>query len=252
MLSIKRAAQRCCSGLLVAAAVLCGQAARADTQLWYNGDFVPSNTHLDSLANSQGFFFPNAAVYNNFVVPVGQTWTIDRVFSNDQTSEPQLITQAHWEIRTLVTVGNSGTLVVSATAAASWTATGRNQSPYTEHTLTVSGLNVVLGAGTYSLEVTPVGPPNSTGAAYLSQTDGTNSSGTVDTTAFFNSSSYGANFADASGIIGNSFGFSEGVAGASVSSIIPVPEPSSLLVTGLIGLGALVVSSVRRLRRPAA
>jgi len=249
MPSIKRAAQRCCSGLLVAAAVLCGQAARADTQLWYNGDFVPSNPNLDSLANSQGFFFPNAAVYNNFVVPVGQTWTIDRVFSNDQTSEPQLITQAHWEIRTLVTVGNSGTLVASATAAASWTATGRNQSPYTEYTLTVSGLNVVLGAGTYSLEVTPVG--NSTGAAYLSQTDGTNSSGTVDTTAFFNSSSYGANFADASGLIGNSFGFSEGVFGASASSI-PVPEPSSLLVTGLIGLGALVVSSVRRLRRPAA
>ena len=67
--------QRCMTGLLVAAAVLCGRGARADVTLWYNGNL----DQRDAIANQTGA--PDGLVYDNFIVPSGQRFSRSLAFS---------------------------------------------------------------------------------------------------------------------------------------------------------------------------
>jgi hypothetical protein len=76
------------------------------TTLWYNGDI----DQRDAITNQTGA--ADGIVYDNFVVPVGKTYTISAVFSNDAMYGAQAST-AYWEIRSGVSAGNRGTLVAS-------------------------------------------------------------------------------------------------------------------------------------------
>jgi hypothetical protein len=216
-----------------------GGLAQAAT-LWYNGDFNGD----DALANERNTTINQANVYDDFIVPVGQTWTVTSVFSNDLTDISS--TQAFWEIRSGVSSGNGGTVIASGTDSDTLTATGRSGAGYNEFTVLVSGLNVVLGPGTYWLTVSPI--DSGSGRSFNSTTSGANSIGLPagnDDNSFFDSTFFGAAFAPASNQVGFPADFSMGVVGTAAGST--VPEPATLLMLG----SALVLLGVTSRRKTA-
>ncbi len=237
---------RSIAGLLVAAAVLQGQMARAGgSLLWYNGDY----DGRDALVNQTGP--PDGLVYDDFIVPTGYTFNLTGVFSNDLMYTPSAATTAYWEIRSGVSAGNGGTLLYSGDGADTQTATGRYEPVIPgvlnvyEYTNLVS-VSVTLGAGTYWLAVAPdVSGQNS----YITTTSGTNAVGSPpgnDGNSFQSSTFFGLNFVPTSdpSIEGpGTWDYSMGVIGTAV------PEPSSLML-GLVGFiaSAACVWTRRRTR----
>ncbi len=195
--------------------------------LFYGGDFNPSFWYADSLSNENDAAVHGnpygSAVYQNFVIPAGQSWNVTALFSNDiMTLAPM---SAYWEIRTGVSEGNGGTLVSSGAGSDSYSQKGE----YGEYTNTVSGLNLTLAAGTYWFTVVPEAP-GQRGRSSNTNTFGQNSVGTeMNDEQYFNSPFYGYNFTNADNL--SIFPrFSSGVLGSAV------PEPSSLamIMPGLI------------------
>jgi hypothetical protein len=205
---------------------------------WYNGDFDNNN----GLANEQNTTVSQANVYDDFVVPAGG-WTVVGVFSNDLISFTG-ITQAFWEIRSGVSVGNGGALIDSGTSDATQTATGRSGFGFTEYTIEVDGLNIVLAPGTYWLTVSPIG--FGSGRSFVSETLGANAIGTPpgnNGNGFFNSSSFNVTFGDAADQTSGRPDFSQGVL---INGGGSVPEPGT---AGLLLGSATLLWFVRRLRQ---
>ena len=131
-------------------AIFIGPSTRADSVLWYNGDYDKNSSLTNAKASATNF----AYVYDDFVVPAGQTWTIDRVWSDDLMTVNA--TRAFWAIRKGLAPGNAGTLVAGGDVArATLTPTGLKDpaTGYPDEMVQVSNLNVVLTAGTYYLAV---------------------------------------------------------------------------------------------------
>lgn len=219
---------------LLAALLLIGSA-HADI-LFYGGDFNPSFWYSDSLSNeSDSYVYGDpygSAVYQNFVVPAGQTWNVTALFSNDiMTLSP---TSAYWDIRTGLSEGSGGNLLASGAGADSYHLKGA----YGEYTNTINGLNLTLGPGLYWFTVVPAAPGQQ-GRSYETNTFGLNSVGTqVSDQQYFNSPFFGYNFTNADNL--SIFPtFSSGVIG------ILVPEPSSLV---MIASGIIVAAGVGRRR----
>ncbi len=241
-------AKPCLSGLLLAAAVLCTQAARADVTLWYNGDL----DQRDAFINQTGT--PDGLIYDNFIVPTGFTYLITGVFSNDVLVLNSPPSTAYWEIRSGVSAGNGGTLIASGDGADTVTATGRtfNALNLAEYKNLVSGLNITLSAGTYWLTVAPdvssvVGIPGSS----ITTTSGANAIGMPpgnDGNSFFSSTAFGNTFtptSDPSVEGSGTWDYSMGIIGTSSPTV--VPEPSTVIV-GLVGMGMGAACAWRRRR----
>ena len=161
--------------------------------LWYNGDFNGEATG-NGLANEEETSLGSgqfAHVYDDFNVNDAGGWDIDSVFSNNLTDTN--VTAANFEIRSGVSSGNPGTLVASGTTATPVvTATGRTGFGFTEFMVEITGLSVHLDAGSYHLNVTPVG--DLTGRSFNSTTAGANCIGTPcgdNDNAFFDSNFFG-------------------------------------------------------------
>lgn len=223
-------------GLLVA---LGGQA-DADPVIWYNGDFDGAN----ALANGiNTLFFSQSNVYDDFVVT--STTTITTVFSNNLMMDFTAST-ASWEIRSGVSLNDSGTLVASGTDAATQTPTGRSGFDLTEYTVSVTGLDITLAPGIYWLTVVPVGSGD--GSSFVSTTSGANAVGAPpgnDGNSFLNSSDFFENFGNPSDLLDTGvWDFSMGVEG--VPSAAAEPATLVLLGSGLAGLGTTVWRRTRR------
>src|SRR5689334_8096299 len=74
----------------------------AHAQLWYNGDFDGNS----GLANERDAIVSDSRIYDDFIIPVGQTWTLTSVFSNNLSALNT--TNMDWEIRQGVSAGNGG------------------------------------------------------------------------------------------------------------------------------------------------
>jgi len=222
---------------LLAALLFIGSA-RAEI-LFYGGDFNPSFWYSDSLSNENDSAVHGdpygSAVYQNFVIPDGQTWIVTALFSNDiMTLTPS---SAYWEIRASVSEGDGGNLLASGAGADSYHLKG----PYGEYTNTANGLNISLGPGTYWFTVVPEAPGQQ-GRSSNTNTFGQNSIGTqISDQQYFNSAFFGYNFTNADNLSIFPI-FSSGVIGTGV------PEPSSLV---LIASGLMAVTGIVRRRRAA-
>jgi hypothetical protein len=243
-------------GLAMAAISLwasAGEAMAGPTTLWYNGDYDGNSALYNEVnplsRNSTGL------VYDDFIVPAGQTWTINTVFSNDAMNFDPRLLFAQWEIRSGVSPGVGGTIVAGGVGFASQTLIGNAGLPtgYSEYTVGVSGLSVTLGPGTYYLEVAPISLSRRQ-LSYILTTSGANAIGTPpgnDGSSYVYGSYYvsggGYNYEPAGDYVTSpttgEADFSMGVIGTAV------PEPSTL-VLGLIatftGIGG---AWLRRRRR---
>lgn len=226
-------------GLAFAASFLWASLGTAQAgTLWYNGDFDGN----DALYNAVVPSVQTANVYDDFIVPAGQTWSISDVYSNDLLSTASPVTSAYFEIREGVSPGNGGTLLYLGTDAATTTPTGRSGFGYDEYTVDVTGLTgITLTAGTYWLNVSPV-VTSISDISYITTTGGTNAVGMPpgnDGDSYVAGSYYvnqgGYNYEPASDYYVNPdtglADFSMGVDGIIVAS---VPEPSTLAM-GAIG-----------------
>ena len=214
---------RVTSVLLLTLALAISIPASAGT-LWYNGDADGINSFINQ--NDSNFV---QVLYNDFVVPSGPGWIINYVWSNNIfTNGVPTSTTATWEIRSNMP---TGTLVASGSGAATLTATGANVSGFAEYSVEVSGLNVILGSGTYWLAVYPnnsngglVGNDTTSGANAVGTPPGNNGN-------LFFSTNGGASFA---GPVG--FDTSAGVGG----TVVPEPGSLALLGTGVLGLAGVI------------
>jgi hypothetical protein len=229
------------AGLLPAAAVLCVccPPARAGSILWYNGNLDQRDAIVNQTGNVNGAYVgPDGLIYDNFIVPTGETFTITGVFSNDAIANSgPLATTAYWEIRSGVSAGDGGTLVASGDGTDVTTATGQDFNfgglSIPVFTNEVNGLTVTVGAGTYWLAVAPdVGNQNS----FIVTTSGSGAIGTPpgnDGNSFFSSTFFGDSFlptTDPSIEGPGTWDYSMGIVGAAT-----VPEPSSVIM-GMIGV----------------
>lgn len=211
--------------------------AQASPVIFYGGD----GNGLDGLAAQvNGPSITDARVYDNFTL--SSAMNIDGVFGNFIDFGSVRGGTLSWEIRSGVSVGNGGTLLFSGNNTAGTVATGNVPFGGTEFTYSASVSSFLLGPGNYWLSVSVNGGD---GNIYNSTTSGAAGVGgpLADGNSFFDSTTFGANFADAGGIVitpGNNglADFSIGLTGTS-----PVPEPASLAV---LGVGALALLRRRR------
>src|SRR4029077_8670098 len=205
---------------------------------WYNGDL----NHVNGLANERDSSLgigQYAHVFDDFIVPTGEVWNVSGVYSNNYDSMTGY-TGVEWSIRQGITNGNGGTLIASGTATGSnFRVIFHNAGDfgYTEYTVNAINLNITLTAGTYFLNVTPIGSGN--GRSFTSDTSGAGCIGNPcgnNGNAFFDSNFFGSNY-QPTGTQSQPGDFSMGVQG----NLIPEPATWALL-----GLGTLLVAVRRR------
>jgi hypothetical protein len=239
--------------LLVWAA--CCVPARAAT-LWYNGDLDNRDAWSNQTASvATGV---DSLVYDNFIVPAGQKWTITSAWSNDVENpfftSPRVSSVA-WQIRTGVSAGNGGTVVASGTATgsnATEAADGTSAvfAPFSanQETITAKGLSVVLNPGTYWISVAPVTTGADDSFFYVSSTSGLNAVGTPpgnDGNSYDNSVADSNNYASLSNLEGGgNWDYSLGVAG----TFVVTPEPSSMAMMLAASFGLPALGFCRRKR----
>ena len=141
-----------------------------DTVLYYGGDC----DHRNGLTNEFNTFIADAQTYDNFTVPDGQTWKITGMFSHDYLNFTG-VSGANWEIRQGITDGDGGTLIASGTAdPATQTPDGCNDFGLTGYEIRVFPSlppAIRLPAGTYYVNVTPIGPgPGNGNRAFIETT----------------------------------------------------------------------------------
>jgi hypothetical protein len=96
-------------------------------------------------------------VLTNFVVPESEHWHVTGLFSNNAVSRAlEPLTQARWSIRTGVAKGQFGSRVASGVVPAAQTPTGRLVFSMAEVTISVHGLSVELGPGSYYAMISPI------------------------------------------------------------------------------------------------
>jgi len=139
--------------LCICLALTVGRGAGAQT-LFYSGDQANSG-------NVDQFGGPgNEQTFTEFKITNAAGWRISSIYSNDfQPAGHSGGATAEWSIRTGMGVGSGGTTLFTGTNAATQTPTLRNPGGNAEYTVSVdiSSLGILLGPGTYWLQVSPVG-----------------------------------------------------------------------------------------------
>lgn len=232
-------------GGLLAVVCLAMLSTGAKAQLWYNGDFDNSFFLYNQVNNvTQG----NSLVYDDFIVPVGQSWNITSVFSDNQMNFVD--NTAVWEIRTGVGPGNPGVLVASGSGAASQIATGNVGAAGTEYRIETAA-SALLPTGIYWLAVAPSTPTNDGMLSFLSTTSKANAIGqpaVKDGNSYINYPAIGANFTPSGVYTGpNNQDFSLGIRGTAIT-----PEYGSVFsLGGLLAAGGAGLWFQRRRRKNA-
>ncbi len=225
--------------------------ALADTTIFFNG--VPN---FGGATDGNGANFLDCStcrsaagveIYDDFVVPTGQLWTIDSLFGNYMLfANTPIPTSATWALVQGISQGNGGTVLASGAAAISAlaiaTPPGGNASDF-YYKFTANITPTALGPGTYWMMLAPASSANET---YLIGTDGTSGVNPVtDGTSYANGTYFtyqniGAYEHPFSGF--SNYDFSYGAIGTTTAL---TPEPGA----GMLALaGSILVFGLRRRR----
>jgi len=165
------------------------------SHLYYAGDFDPTNANKNGLYASNTGSGSCGYVYQEFIFPTSNS--IVNVFGNYQCSSSSDLTTANVEIRTGVTSGNGGTVVMSYSGLPTTVVdTGMSCFGLEIFTITVTlTLPLVLPTCTYYITLQPI---SSSTFCYLANTFGLNSVNSfTPNNNYFDSSSFGADFCNA-------------------------------------------------------
>jgi len=203
-----------------------GLASAANAQ-FYGGDF----NGVNGLSSEKNTTVSEAMVYDNFNWGGGPVAT---VFGNFLQSIGGQVAGGEWEIRSGVSQGNGGVVVLSGNSVTGWAFKGPGGFGFEEWTLTLDGGNQNLNAGSYWVGVRPIG--FGAGRAFVSTTSGAGGIGGPlnDGNSFFDSTFFGFVFEKVENVLGAPADFSLG---------ITTPAPGAL---SLLGLGGLLAARRRR------
>ncbi len=177
--------------------------------LFYGGDNNPDSVAANGFANENTLLVADTTTWAPFVVPAGQTWTVQGLFINTITDGYNGLdpSTSSWTIASGVSEGSGGTTVAwgtSTTTGTSFVPTGRFPFGFTEYTLKVRITPTVLSAGQYWVNITPqctdAGNSDcSIAQYYFDNTFGLNRYGPLEpaSQAYFNSSYFGFDYANA-------------------------------------------------------
>jgi hypothetical protein len=200
--------------------------AKAQTA-FYGGDFDGRGRFAGQV---NGTTFIDFRIYDDFTVSAPTTVT--GVFGNFLDSSSIHGAQLYWEIRSGVSEGNGGTMVVEGTYnTATVTSTGRSGFGLDEYHYESATTPFTLSAGTYFLTVAVDG---GNGNSYLTTTSGTNGVGgpLANGNSYISSFAvFGYNFQPGS----NQTGFSPTDWSMGIRGSI-VPEPSTYIVLTSLSL----------------
>jgi hypothetical protein len=242
------------SGLQISAigiALLAASPARAAGTLWYNGDYddddASTNESDVAINDPPSYFLETSLVYDDFIVPTGQVWTLTSMATNDQMAYVALPTTATWEIRSGMSAGNGGTLLyngdTTATATLTHAADGNNYID-PEYNISAAVTGVVLTAGTYWMAVAPDDVSGGTGffgdQSFIETTSGANAIGNPpgnDGLSFINNNLPAGNGGEVFAVADDP-DYSASVSGMAV--VVPEPAGWPMLAAGLAGALCLV------------
>jgi hypothetical protein len=234
--------------LAVVVSLMSVAAPASASTLWYGGDYDQNaGFALHSFKNTP--FNTSWAVYDDFNVASKSTIT-DIFASLVYFDKLAVCSQAYWEVRSGVSVGNGGSLVASGINTETLTELGIGSS-YRYVSLSVDVPDFTLDTGTYWLSIQPIQTSTATnGGAYIGTTIGTNGIGSPlhNGNSYINNPTYyGKSFVSISSDLGpaiyrdSKYDFTYGVNIA--DPVQAVPEPATLLGFGLpmlmVGLGKL-------------
>lgn len=126
--------------------------------LFYGGDINANAPTADGFANENTLLVPDTTNFFAVWVPVGSTWTVTGLFTNDLADgydgiDPAMAT---WSISSGMKNKTPGTIIASGTASATFKATGRNAFGFNEYTTEVAvSPSVSLASGEYWISVVP-------------------------------------------------------------------------------------------------
>jgi hypothetical protein len=189
----------------------------ANSIYWYNGDAGTTN-----IVDERGGVFGSSFVYDDFNVGAGGV-DVTGLIATEAIDNAAGITQASWEIRSGVSAGNGGTLIASGTNNISLADTGTAEAGEI-YVVTLSGIDVNLGAGQYWLAIAPVLPGNQ--RAWIQNTTSVNAVGSPqgnDGNSFISGPALSANFAPITNYLPSPTDFSEGILTGTAA-----PEPATL------------------------
>ncbi len=223
--------------------------------LWFNGTYDLNDAYVDETTVpinyyvSGTYLLEKSLVYDEFVVPSGQTWTVTSLFADDQESYAVAPTKATWEIRSNMSTGSGGTVDYSGdTAVTLTTLTAADGNNYidTEYQISATVPSDVLTAGTYWLAVAPDSAGYYGDQSYIETTSGANSVGQAPANGgetFINNNLTAGNGGLSFAAI--PYNVAGGVSGTAV--IVTVPEPTSVIFVSAVFAG--FVGLTRRHRR---
>ena len=241
--------------LLAAAVAVALTSTPARAQLWFNGEWNGTSSVLPS---ERDLWVPDTRIYDNFLVS-GGGWNVTTLFGDFLSSLSPV--QAYWEIRSGVSLGNGGTLLYSGTSNLSWVQLGPGLWGDGEYRATIGGLNLTLSAGMYWMTIAPT--QSIYGRAYATTTNGTGGVGSLlDGNGYWDSQTFGKNFASTSAHFRRNVDFAYGVDGVALpepgsepepeidllTDTTTAPEPGSLLLAAT-GLGLVGLAYRRRKNR---
>jgi hypothetical protein len=224
----------------------------AATSLWYNGNYDLNDAYTDQnnvpINFGGSYVLDKSLVYDDFIVPVGQSWTLSSLFVDDQLDYYALPTTATWEIRSGMSAGQGGTLLFSGdTAATNTLLTAANGNSYIdpEYKISAAVTGVTIGPGVYWMAVAPDSAGYYGDQSYIETTSGTGAIGSPagnDGNSFLNNNLSGPGHLS---FAPSSLDFSAGVNGT--ATLVPEPASLPMLAAGL----ALAFGLGQRGHRPA-
>ena len=93
----------------LAALLLAAAPAAARAQLWFNGEGAGNSANSSYVGGSTP---GGSVVFDNFLVPAGEVWTVNTVFGDFATEDLGRLQQLHWQVRQGLVPGSAlGTAV---------------------------------------------------------------------------------------------------------------------------------------------